>query len=310
MKASVKLTLTLEQSKDLSKLSNILRQKSQDQEKKLTNKSKPTPNNERNIPMAKPIPIGGKQAILDHWDSLDPDQSLAITPIDSKHKGSTYTEDGIRLTGSKEFIDSILARLKGFLEYDGNGCRLEPTYIQTVERVEETVQVKDEETGKIVTKKKLVPGNLTGSYAFYLRVKSRGNGQGRPRGRKNGTTTERPVKPETTPNPLREVNAGLKLKAKPKNEPSVEPPPKNTPTYSEPLYAIASSFLNENGDIEPEWLEPIADHPIFPMETYDDVCTFDDAIEKIMKQYKLKRKDIHKVEVTVQKNGKLSFEKF
>jgi hypothetical protein len=242
--------------------------------------------------MAKPIPIGGKQTILDHWDSLDPDQPLAITPIDSKHKGTTYTEDTIRLTGSKEFIDSVLAHIKGMLEYNGNGCRLEPIYMQTVTRV-----MNDEG--------KLVPGELTGSYAFYCKVKSRGNGQGRPRGRKNGTTTERPVKPEATPNPLREVNAGLKLKAKPKAEesPASEQTKKKDKLVQDaPVYAIASSFLDEDGNIDPVWSDPEDNE--YGTTTYDDFLGCDDAIQKLKKDKRWTKQNLEIIQIEVDKKGK------
>lgn len=249
--------------------------------------------------MAKPQSLK-KQDILDRWDGLEPSQPIKLQPLDPKHKGSTYAEDALRITGSQEWIDSVLSRLKDLLEYDGNGSRLNPIYTQT------TTRYKNEEG-------KLVSGDLTGSYAFYFKCVSRGSGvRGRKKGGTNRPKEEQEAKPEKVKNPLKEVNAGLKIREKMRAEKKGEPvkvAKQTAPAYTDPLYAIASSFLDDNGKIDPVWMEPI-EHPVFPCQTYDDVCTFDDAIEEIMKKYKIKRKDIHKVEINVQKNGTLKFEEF
>ena len=57
-----------------------------------------------------------------------------MSPIMYKHTGSTYDEDGIRITGSKGFIDSLLSNLKSLLEYEGDSTRLQLTYQPTVDR--------------------------------------------------------------------------------------------------------------------------------------------------------------------------------
>lgn len=94
-----------------------------------------------------------KAQILDHWQGIKADQEIKIQSVIYKHKGSTYAEDGIRLTGSQEFIDSILSRLKDLLTYENGNTRLQLNYQPS----------KDRETGI-----------ETGSYNCYIQVHERG----------------------------------------------------------------------------------------------------------------------------------------
>lgn len=249
--------------------------------------------------MTKPISLK-KQEILDRWDAADPDAPPPLVPIDSDHKGSTYAEDSFRITGSQEWIDWVLGRLKPLLEFDSNGNRLIPMYMQISKRS--------------MIDGKLVTGELTGSYAFYFKCQSRASGGriGRVRGSKNKPKEGQEPRPEKVPNPLREVNAGLKLKAKPKNVETSPEPVRKQPTiqaYNEPLYAIARGPLEKKG-LPDYWLEPIDDHPIFPMTTHKEVIDLDDAKDKAMKRYKIKRTDIQNIEITVSDKGELLFEEF
>ncbi len=77
-----------------------------------------------------------KAQALSHWAGL-PDQrapSQTMRPVPYKHEGSTYAEDGIRLTGSREFIDSVLAALKPLLGRENNLERLQLVYSQSTDR--------------------------------------------------------------------------------------------------------------------------------------------------------------------------------
>jgi hypothetical protein len=94
-----------------------------------------------------------KAQILNHWQSIEPDQAIKIDSVMYKHKGSTYAEDGIRLTGSPEFIDSVLSRLKDLLKHENGSTRLQLNYQESKDRV---------------------TGNLTGSYNCYVQVHERG----------------------------------------------------------------------------------------------------------------------------------------
>ena len=94
-----------------------------------------------------------KSEILSHWQRIKQNQPIAITPVTYKHTGSTYAEDGIRITGSQEFIDSVLSRLKDLLEYESDDTRLQLVYKQSV----------DKDTGRELD-----------SYNCYVQVHQRG----------------------------------------------------------------------------------------------------------------------------------------
>lgn len=77
-----------------------------------------------------------KKEMLNHWNSLKQTEASQIKPqiVPYKHVGSTYDEDGIRLTGSCEFIDSVLAVLKPLLRYENGQTRLQVVYKQSTDR--------------------------------------------------------------------------------------------------------------------------------------------------------------------------------
>ena len=75
-----------------------------------------------------------KEQIVNHWQGLKSNQPIAISPVPYKHQGSTYAEDGIRITGSKPFIDSVLSRLKDLLEHENSDTRLQLVYKQSVDK--------------------------------------------------------------------------------------------------------------------------------------------------------------------------------
>ena len=59
-----------------------------------------------------------KAEMLQHWQTIPDNQPVNPDPVPYKHEGSTYDQDGIRITGSKAFIDSVLSRLKELLQYE------------------------------------------------------------------------------------------------------------------------------------------------------------------------------------------------
>ena len=75
-----------------------------------------------------------KAEFLNHWNQIDSGQDIKITPVPYKHKGSTYDQDGVRITGSQEFIDSILSRLTDLLSYENGSTRLQLVYKQSTDR--------------------------------------------------------------------------------------------------------------------------------------------------------------------------------
>ena len=105
--------------------------------------------------------IGGwkasKDEVIDHWRKLPP--SLAMSQMRSvppNHKGPTMSFDGLRITGSSQWVDFVLSRLKEVLNYEteeGGQTRLQVIYKQIV----------DNKTQQPVPQ----------SFVFYLQVKQR-----------------------------------------------------------------------------------------------------------------------------------------
>lgn len=74
---------------------------------------------------------GHSQDILDTWQKLKPNLPLAPQPIPANHHGTRYDDDGIRVTGTGKFINSVLSRLKDFLIYRNfPGVNLDVQYRQ------------------------------------------------------------------------------------------------------------------------------------------------------------------------------------
>lgn len=93
-----------------------------------------------------------KSDIMTFWKSLAPNMPLHLQSIDNVHKGSTLQQDTLRITGSKEFITTVLSRLKDFIVYENPSTKLVLDYRQNA--------------------KSLKPGEKN-SYLFYLNVRNR-----------------------------------------------------------------------------------------------------------------------------------------
>jgi hypothetical protein len=94
-----------------------------------------------------------KQQFLEHWKNLPANQPINPTVIPYKHEGRTYGEDGIRITGNRAFIDSVLSRLQDLLVHENDSTRLNASYAQQ----------KDRETQQPVD-----------SFTVYIQVRERG----------------------------------------------------------------------------------------------------------------------------------------
>ncbi len=94
-----------------------------------------------------------KKPFLKHWSKLRANQKLKPKPVRYTHEGSTYAEDGIRITGSRAFVDSVLSRMKDLLAYESDGTRLQAVYKRSTDR----------ESGKTIS-----------SYNCYVQVHARG----------------------------------------------------------------------------------------------------------------------------------------
>jgi hypothetical protein len=77
----------------------------------------------------------GKDEILQFWTALPPTmpiQPYKIVPTD--YKGSTYQYDGIRITGTQQFINSVVSRMKDLINYDQGQTKLHLLYRQQVDK--------------------------------------------------------------------------------------------------------------------------------------------------------------------------------
>ena len=95
-----------------------------------------------------------KKEMLEHWQGLQPNLPLHPAQVAYKHEGSTYDQDGIRITGSPAFIDGVLSRLKELLEWENTDTRLQVSYRESTDRVTR---------------------RPTGSYQCYIQVHERGD---------------------------------------------------------------------------------------------------------------------------------------
>lgn len=67
-----------------------------------------------------------KDQILSYWKNLRSDIPIVVTPMRKKGDGhyQSYGEDGFRITGSWEFISSVLGRLKDVVSYENPQTKL------------------------------------------------------------------------------------------------------------------------------------------------------------------------------------------
>ena len=76
-----------------------------------------------------------KEQFLAYWSGMGKLQrELNPTPVPYKHVGSTYAQDGIRITGNRKFVDAVLSRLTELLAFENDNTRLQVVYKQTVDR--------------------------------------------------------------------------------------------------------------------------------------------------------------------------------
>lgn len=100
-----------------------------------------------------------KEDIISLWKGLRSNTPIMVKPIPYDHTGSTYGEDGVRVTGSPQFINSVIPRLKEFLNYESPRTKLAVSYRQTT------------------SPSQLSMGQNKTSYVFYIQVKERGGSE-------------------------------------------------------------------------------------------------------------------------------------
>ena len=95
-----------------------------------------------------------KAQALKHWRTLEPvDPAPAMQAIPYKTTGSKYGYSGIRIDGTREFIDAVLSNLKTLTQHENGRTRLELNYTEVVDRES---------------------GYPTGNWVCYVRVHERG----------------------------------------------------------------------------------------------------------------------------------------
>jgi hypothetical protein len=99
-----------------------------------------------------------KKQIAQFWKNLP--GSIPIQPtniIPANYRGSTTMYDGLRVTGSHQFINSVASRLKDMLNYDQGNTKLSLRYSQQVDKNTEQP--------------------LPNSFIFYVQVRNKNKAQ-------------------------------------------------------------------------------------------------------------------------------------
>lgn len=89
---------------------------------------------EQYAPTTKPWKVK-KPDIIKYWSNLP--ASIPIQPVNivpRNYKGSTYMYDGVRVTGSHQFINGVISRLKDIINYDGGNTKLFLRYHQQIDK--------------------------------------------------------------------------------------------------------------------------------------------------------------------------------
>lgn len=75
-----------------------------------------------------------KDEIIARWNSLPPNAPLVqLRAVPPDHTGPTYQYDGMRVTGSRTWIEFVMSRMKDVLQYEGGKTRLQVVYKQQVD---------------------------------------------------------------------------------------------------------------------------------------------------------------------------------
>ena len=106
-----------------------------------------------------------KDQILQMWQNMRPDTPINITPIntnDPNRDTKTYGEDGVRITGTWNFIASVMGRLKDLMVFENPKTKLRLIF----RGVDSTRDARPDRQ----------------SYVFYANLEQRSHGKaGRPR---------------------------------------------------------------------------------------------------------------------------------
>lgn len=71
-----------------------------------------------------------KSDVMQSWNNLKPNLPLNMQPVSEHNKGSRFRYDGIRVTGTAQFINGIMSRIKDMMQYENEVHRLDIEYRQ------------------------------------------------------------------------------------------------------------------------------------------------------------------------------------
>mgnify|MGYP000858822027 CR=1 FL=1 len=71
-----------------------------------------------------------KSQILQFWKNLRPNLPIQMNAVSKHHKGTRFRSDGLRITGTPEFINSIICRLKEMISLENENTRIDIEYRQ------------------------------------------------------------------------------------------------------------------------------------------------------------------------------------
>lgn len=71
-----------------------------------------------------------KSEVLQFWQNLKDNMPIQMEPVPEHHQGTRFRQDGIRITGSPAFINSIISRLKEMIYFENDQHRLDVEYRQ------------------------------------------------------------------------------------------------------------------------------------------------------------------------------------
>ena len=84
-----------------------------------------------------------KAEFLEHWGKMKRRRKMTPKPVPYKHTGTTFDRDGIRITGSRKFVDQgakrtrrrqVLSNLTGLLDFENDETRLGVSYSQSTDK--------------------------------------------------------------------------------------------------------------------------------------------------------------------------------
>lgn len=92
-----------------------------------------------------------KADVLSFWKNLKPNLPVKMEAVAPNHTGTRFRSDGLRITGSPEFINSIISRLKDMIYLENERQRVDVEYRQAEPK----------------------PGDLEKKYVFYMHLVKR-----------------------------------------------------------------------------------------------------------------------------------------